>query len=99
MVIKRDRPIMTWVGGTCAVPSACLIKESTTTIRVKHVVITNIAGRKDRSVINTIISRGVDKPNRVPVAGAWGGAARTAAGSASRPVIRASINRIISLLS
>jgi hypothetical protein len=63
-VINRDRPIITCVGGTCGVPSACLKKESTMTILVKQVVMTRSAGKKAMIVKKKRSSTGVVRPKK-----------------------------------
>ena len=56
-VMNRASPVMTCAGGSCWVPSACRNKAKTTTMRVKQVVMTRIAGVRDNTVRRSMISR------------------------------------------
>jgi hypothetical protein len=49
-VIKRDKARIIWFEGACWVPRAVRKNESTTTIRVKEVVIIRRLGASDRTV-------------------------------------------------
>ena len=52
-VSRRDKPIMTWFGGTEGVPMALRNIDKTITIRVKEVARIKTAGASDNTVIRT----------------------------------------------
>ena len=62
--------MITWVGGTCGVPSACRKKESTITILVKQVVMTRSAGRNAMIVRKSNSSTGELSPKKLGAAAA-----------------------------
>jgi len=59
MVSRKARPVITWDGGTCWVPSAFLSKPSTTTILVNEVMRINTNGASDRAPNTMIITSGL----------------------------------------
>jgi len=56
-VRNKARPIKTWFGGVCRVPSAFLKKEKTTTMRVKEVKRTKMDGASAKTVKMRRISK------------------------------------------
>jgi hypothetical protein len=62
IVIKNANDVSNWFGGCVAVPMAVRRKWNTTTIRVKHVIITNIDGASVRTVRTSNICIDVENP-------------------------------------
>jgi len=56
-VRNSDSPTITWVGGADCVPSACRSSDSTITMRVKLVIISNAAGMNDSDVSRISVCR------------------------------------------
>ena len=55
-IVKNSAiPRITWFGGVCAVPRACLVMARTIAILVKHVELIIIAGIKIKTVISPMI--------------------------------------------
>ena len=54
-VRNSDRPISTWLGGACTVPSAWRSSDSTMMMRVNEVIISRIAGRNVSEVRNSSV--------------------------------------------
>ena len=52
-------PRITWLGGVCAVPKACLVIARTMAILVKHVALIKSAGINTKTVINPMIFNAV----------------------------------------
>ena len=59
-VRNRDSPITTWFGGADCVPMAWRSSESTITMRVKPVIMSSTAGRKDKAVKNSKVWIGTE---------------------------------------
>ena len=59
-VRNSDRPTTTWFGGACCVPMAWRNSDSTMTMRVKPVIISSTAGRKDSAVKNSRVWMGTE---------------------------------------
>src|SRR3989304_554616 len=70
-VRKSAIPMSTGLGGVCCIPSACRMKASTITIRVKEVIITRIEGASVSTVSSARIW-GPARPLRRPGAAAVG---------------------------
>ena len=60
-VKNSDSPMITWLGGEDWVPSAWRIKLSTMTMRVKPVIMSSTAGRKESAVKNSSVWIGTEK--------------------------------------
>ncbi|MCY1551450.1 hypothetical protein D9M68_877830 [compost metagenome] len=54
-VRNSERPTITWLGGADCVPSAWRSSESTITMRVKPVMSSSTAGRKESAVKNSSV--------------------------------------------
>ncbi|MNT83247.1 hypothetical protein D3C72_2230860 [compost metagenome] len=54
-VRNSDSPMMTWLGGADWVPSAWRNSDKTITIRVKPVIMSSTAGKKDSAVKNNSV--------------------------------------------
>ena len=52
--------MITWLGGAACVPSACRMRDSTITMRVKPVIISTAAGRKLSAVKNSSVWIGTE---------------------------------------
>jgi hypothetical protein len=59
-VRNKDRPMITWLGGADWVPSAWRSRDRTMTMRVKPVIISRMAGRKDSAVKNSSVWIGTE---------------------------------------
>ncbi len=59
-VRNNERPMTTWLGGADWVPSAWRSSDSTMTIRVKPVIMSRMAGRKDSAVKNSSVWIGTE---------------------------------------
>ena len=64
-------PISTWFGGNCCVPSACRSSASTMTMRVKLVIISRIAGARERTVSRMTICIAAEKFSRLEISGTF----------------------------
>src|SRR5262245_39496828 len=72
-VMNSDRPMRTWLGGNCCVPTAWRSRERTMMIRVKLVIISRMAGARERTVRKTTSWRVAEKFSRLVRSGTLSG--------------------------
>src|SRR4051794_2617365 len=72
-VMKRDRPMRTWLGGNCCVPRAWRRRERTMMMRVKLVIISRTAGARERTVRKATSFKVEEKLSRLVRSGIWVG--------------------------
>ena len=77
--MNNARPMSTWLGGSCWVPSAWRKSDITMTIRVKLVIMMRIAGASDRTVSRMTICIAPEKFSRLVRSGSRTGFANGAA--------------------
>src|SRR2546428_14016542 len=70
-VMKRERPMRTWLGGSEVVPSAWRRSDMTMMIRVKLVIMMRIAGARERTVGRMMICIAEERFSRRERSGSW----------------------------